>query len=90
VLRPEVVRLHPPVAADPPEASDGVALRGTIRDLAFRGAGFTYRIEVAGLAELLKAELAAEGGVPFELGSEVAVTWDAASCGVLPRGEAAH
>ena len=79
VLRPEVVRLSAPAAAD------GAALRGVVRDLAFRGAGFTYRLEVPGLEELLKAETASEGRVPFELGSEVAITWDAASCGVLSR-----
>jgi ABC-type Fe3+/spermidine/putrescine transport system ATPase subunit len=77
VLRPEVVRLAAAGAA-----ADGV--RGTVRDLAFRGAGYSYRIEVAGVDELLKAEVPAETA-PFALGSEVAVLFDPGSCGLLPR-----
>lgn len=77
VLRPEVVRLAP-------EANGG-GLRGVVRDLAFRGAGFFYRIEVPGLPEPLKAEIPAEGTLPFELGSEVAVVWENGSGGLLPR-----
>jgi ABC-type Fe3+/spermidine/putrescine transport system ATPase subunit len=82
VLRPEVVRLLAPALAD------GRGLPGTVRDFAFRGAGYSYRVEVAGLDGLLKAEVAAESGTPFELGSEVAVIWDQASCGLLRRGAA--
>jgi ABC-type Fe3+/spermidine/putrescine transport system ATPase subunit len=76
VLRPEVVRLSPP---------NGDAVRGVIRDLAFRGSGFTYRIEVAGLGEPLKAEMPAEAARPFDLGSEVGIVWDSDSCGLLRR-----
>ena len=74
VLRPEVVRLG---------ALDGAALRGTVRDLAFRGSGFTYRLEVPGVEELVKAEVA--GGQPHELGAEVGISWDATACRLLPR-----
>ena len=76
VLRPEVVRLG---------AADGAGLRGTVRDLAFRGSGFGYRLEIAGLAETLKAEVPAEAGRPHELGSDVVVRFDPDSCVLLPR-----
>jgi ABC-type Fe3+/spermidine/putrescine transport system ATPase subunit len=76
VLRPEVVRLGAP---------DGAGLRGTVRDLAFRGSGFGYRLEIAGLAETLKAEVPAEAGRPHELGSDVVVRFDPDSCVLLPR-----
>ena len=79
VLRPEVIRL----SARP--GTNGPALTGTVQDVAFRGAGFSYRIEVPALEELLKVETAAEGGIPYELGSEVVVTWDRGSCSLLPR-----
>jgi spermidine/putrescine ABC transporter ATP-binding subunit len=86
VLRPEVVR----VSADNGSAD---AVRGVVRDLAFRGSGFSYRIEVADLPELLKAEVAAEHGRPATVGQEVVVSWDHQSCRLLPRREdadAAH
>jgi spermidine/putrescine ABC transporter ATP-binding subunit len=81
VLRPEVVRLLSP------NVSNGRGLPGTVRDFAFRGSGYSYGIEVAGLDELLKAEVPAESGTPFALGSDVAVIWDQASCGLLTREE---
>jgi len=76
VLRPEVVRLA---------AGDGGAMRGVVRDLAFRGAGYSYRVEVTGLPEPVKAEMPAELGAPFGVGSEVSVSWDLNACGLLPR-----
>ncbi len=76
VLRPEVVRLA---------TGNGGAVRGVVLDLAFRGAGYSYRVEVGGLSEPLKAEMPAELGPPFAIGSEVAVTWDTSACGLLPR-----
>ena len=60
-------------------------MHGVVRDLAFRGAGYSYRVEVAGLPEPVKAEMPAEFGAPFGVGSEVAVTWDLDACGLLPR-----
>jgi ABC-type Fe3+/spermidine/putrescine transport system ATPase subunit len=77
VLRPEVVRLG--------SAGSPGALRGVVRDIAFRGAGYTYRVEIPGLGEPVKAETPAEAGPPFAVGSEVAVSWDPASCGLLAR-----
>jgi len=76
VLRPEVVRLA---------ARDGGGMHGVVHDLAFRGAGYSYRVEVAGLAEPLKAEMPAELGPPFGVGSDVAVGWDVSACRLLAR-----
>jgi ABC-type Fe3+/spermidine/putrescine transport system ATPase subunit len=76
VLRPEIVRL----------ARDGMGgLRGVVRDLAFRGSGFSYRVDVPGLPDPLKAELSGEAAPALEVGSEVGVSWDVGSCGLLPR-----
>jgi ABC-type Fe3+/spermidine/putrescine transport system ATPase subunit len=77
VLRPEVVKLAP--------VDGGDGLRGTVRDLAFRGAGFSYRVDVPGLGEALKAEVPAEGGGPVPLGSEVELRFDAEGCVLLTR-----
>ena len=74
VLRPEVVGVAPG-----PEGP----LVGTVADVAFRGTGFTYRIDVPGLADPVKAEVA--GGSPLEVGSTVSLRIDPASCLLLPR-----
>jgi ABC-type Fe3+/spermidine/putrescine transport system ATPase subunit len=76
VLRPEAVRLT---------EADGTGLGGAVRDLAFRGSGFTYRVEVPGLSETLKAEVPAGAGHSYELGAAVAVRFDADTCVLLPR-----
>lgn len=76
VLRPEVVRLT--------VEAEG-SLRGMVLDVAFRGTGYSYRIDVPGLAEPLKAEVPAQAGPPFALGSNVGLLWDPASCGLLRR-----
>ncbi len=75
MLRLEVVGVAPPANGGP---------WGVVGDLAFQGAGFSYRIEVPGLPEPIKAEVAAEGR-PLALGSQVSVVWDNASGGLLPR-----
>ena len=82
VVRPEAIRL-----SDAPGFS--ATLAGVVRDVAFRGSGFTYRIEVPGLAEEVKAEVPAEGAVPYELGASVSLSWDAGSCSLLARTETA-
>ncbi len=74
VLRPEVVGVAP--GAEGP-------LLGTVADVAFRGTGFTYRIDVPGLADPVKAEVA--GGQPLKVGSTVSLRIDPASCLLLPR-----
>ena len=85
VVRPEAVRVTRVMAGD--ESS----LRGTVRDVAFRGSALTYRVEVAGLAHPIKAEVRSEGGAG-DVGIEVAVTWEPDSCRLLqePAAEVAQ
>jgi ABC-type Fe3+/spermidine/putrescine transport system ATPase subunit len=78
VLRPEAVSVTEPFAS-------GDGLVGTVRDFAYRGAGYSYRIELPGVPELLKAEVAAASARPFSIGSRVRVSWDTAACSLLPR-----
>jgi ABC-type Fe3+/spermidine/putrescine transport system ATPase subunit len=84
VLRPEVVRLG--------AAGDGAAgaggLTGSVADMAFRGTGFSYRVDVPSLPEPLKAEMPS-GTSPHEVGSRVSVEWDRDACSLLPRDEGA-
>jgi len=78
VLRPETLRiLNAPVST---------GLQGIVRDFAYRGSGHAYRVAICGIAEPIKAEIAAEGVTPVAVGSAVTVTWDAASGLVLPKG----
>jgi ABC-type Fe3+/spermidine/putrescine transport system ATPase subunit len=76
VVRPEVVRLAQDRDAGVP---------GVVRDLAFRGTGFSYRVDVPGLPDPVKAEMSAESAPPVDVGSDVRVSWDSAACGLLPR-----
>jgi ABC-type Fe3+/spermidine/putrescine transport system ATPase subunit len=78
VLRPESIRVEAKAAGGVP---------ATVRDVAFRGTGFTYRLEVAGLDDLLKAEVAAGDDHPYELGSEVTAAWAPEAAIVLSRDE---
>jgi ABC-type Fe3+/spermidine/putrescine transport system ATPase subunit len=73
VLRPECLRL----------GANGLC--GEIRDIAYRGSGFSYRIAVNGLAETLNAEVPAEGAAPLAVGSSTGVSWDPASAVIIPR-----
>ena len=77
VVRAEVVRLV-----------DGGSLRGIVRDGAFRGTGFTYQVEVAGIEQPFKAEVTSEGqAVLLPLGSEIGLHWDPSACVLLEREE---
>ena len=77
VVRAEVVRLD-----------DVGSLRGIVRDGAFRGTGFTYQLEVAGIDEPFKAEVTSEGqAVLLPLGSEIGLHWDPRACVLLKRDE---
>ncbi len=77
VVRPEVVRID---AAAP--------LRGTVLDGAFRGTGFSYQLEVAGLGEPFKAEVSSGGSAALlAIGAEVGLRWDPGSCVLLERKE---
>ncbi len=78
VVRAEVVRL-----------AEGGRLRGIVRDGAFRGTGFTYQLEVAGIDEPFKAEVTSEGqAVLLALGSEIGLHWHPSACVLLEREEA--
>ena len=74
VLRPEVVGVV---------SGSAGPLVGTVADVAFRGTGFSYRVEVPGLADPVKAEVA--GGTPLVVGATVSLQIDPASCLLLPR-----
>jgi ABC-type Fe3+/spermidine/putrescine transport system ATPase subunit len=76
VVRPEVVRLGA-------VSSDG--MRGVVRDVAFRGSGFAYQLDVEGLPEPVKAEVSAEARTPPELGAAVGIAWDASAVCLLAR-----
>jgi ABC-type Fe3+/spermidine/putrescine transport system ATPase subunit len=76
VVRPEVVRLG---------AVAPSGMRGVVRDIAFRGSGFACQLDVAGLAEPVKAELSAELGPPPTLGSSVGIGWDTEAVCLLSR-----
>jgi len=79
VLRPEAVRV-----AGAPADVGGDAPAGLVRDAAFRGTGFTYRIELTGLGVELKAETPPSS--VHAVGDRVTVEWDASACWLLPRG----
>lgn len=81
IVRPEVVRLAP--------YGDQATTRipGIVRDLAFRGSGFAYGIEVVGVPELMKAEVAAGSADYFEVGSKVGIEWEEGAGALLPREE---
>jgi ABC-type Fe3+/spermidine/putrescine transport system ATPase subunit len=79
VLRPEAIQF---VSAAP--VGQG-SLNGTILDVAFRGTGYTYRLQIDGLESEMKAETPASGAGPAEVGSPVTIAWDPASCTLLPR-----
>jgi hypothetical protein len=64
---------------------DRPGMHGIVRDIAFRGSAFTYRVEVPGLPELVKAEMPGEGSAPVNIGSEVSVLWDVDACRLLSQ-----
>ena len=77
VLRPETVCVS--------AAGGAQSLRGVVRDFAFRGTGYAYRIALSGVAESIKAEVTAAEGAPFAVGAEVNISWDARACSLLKR-----
>jgi spermidine/putrescine ABC transporter ATP-binding subunit len=82
VVRPEAVRVTTALTA-----GDGNGLRGTVRDVAFRGSALTYRVQVDGLADPIKAEVQSDAAAR-DVGEEVALTWELDSCRLLPRPNA--
>lgn len=80
VLRQEDVVLREAVGGELREGE----LRGAVRDIGFRGAGYSYRVECPGLPEPLKAEVPSDAGPPLPLGGDVVVSWDPALVQMLP------
>jgi ABC-type Fe3+/spermidine/putrescine transport system ATPase subunit len=78
VLRPENVQVR--AAAEGPQA-----VAATVRDVAFRGVGFSYQLAVDGLDDPVKAEVPASSEHPLEIGSDVSVSWQGDAAIVLPR-----
>jgi ABC-type Fe3+/spermidine/putrescine transport system ATPase subunit len=76
VLRPEAVRVQG-------ENGTPDSLPGVVRDAAYRGTGFSYRIELSELEAHVKAET--RGAVGHEVDEPVAVDWDPGACWLLPR-----
>jgi ABC-type Fe3+/spermidine/putrescine transport system ATPase subunit len=84
VLRPEAVRV---ARLDREPAPDELA--GLVRDVAFRGTGFQYRIAVDALETELKAE--APASTPeMRMDERVTVDWTPSACWLLPREDDAQ
>jgi spermidine/putrescine ABC transporter ATP-binding subunit len=81
VLRPEAVRVSGAFTAN----GSADALPGVVRDAAYRGTGFSYRIELSALDVFVKAET--RGAVGHEVEQPVSVDWDPDACWLLPREE---
>jgi ABC-type Fe3+/spermidine/putrescine transport system ATPase subunit len=81
VLRPEAVRVSGAFGAN--GTSD--SMPGVVRDAAYRGTGFSYRIELSELDAHVKAET--RGTVGHEVDQPVSVDWDSDACWLLPRQE---
>jgi ABC-type Fe3+/spermidine/putrescine transport system ATPase subunit len=78
VLRPENVRIEP-------GAANGPGVAAVVRDVAYRGTAFSYRLEVSGLGELVKAEVPPTPEHPLEIGAAVTIGWAREAAIVLPR-----
>jgi spermidine/putrescine ABC transporter ATP-binding subunit len=79
VLRPEAITAERATG----DRRAGV-LHGVVRDVAFRGTGFSCRIELPELGVELKAE-GPGAEAPFEVGDAVVVDWHADAGWLLPR-----
>jgi spermidine/putrescine transport system ATP-binding protein len=84
VLRPEAVRVER-LAGQP--AADELA--GVVRDVAFRGTGFQYRIAVDALETELKTEAPASSP-KLDVDERVTVDWTPSACWLLPRDDDAQ
>ena len=80
VVKPENVRVR---ATTDGVIRNGDHLTGTVADVSFRGTGFSYRIAVAGLTELVKAEVTGER--PLPVGDEVTIGWTSSAASLLAR-----
>jgi ABC-type Fe3+/spermidine/putrescine transport system ATPase subunit len=79
VLRAEAVTV-----ANGPSSAPDWAFRGVVRDRAYQGSSYSYRIEIPGLGGLLKAELPAAASQDIAVDAEVVVSWAAESPRILP------
>ena len=79
VLRPETIDIRD---AAPPGYG---TVTGVVRDLAYRGTGWSYRLEVPGITHLLKAETPSANAMPRGVGEEVTACWDPQLAGLLPK-----
>ena len=78
VLRPEAVRV---VGKG---ANGSEALPGVVRDVAFRGTGFVYLIDLSEPGAQVKVETRASSS-PYVVDDAVGVEWDADACWLLSR-----
>jgi spermidine/putrescine ABC transporter ATP-binding subunit len=79
VLRPEAVLVEREAGR-----REAGTLRGVVRDIAFRGTGFSCRIDLPALDVQVKAE--SPGAVaPFDVGDAVVVDWRTDAGWLLPR-----
>jgi ABC-type Fe3+/spermidine/putrescine transport system ATPase subunit len=81
VLRPEAVQVERLAR----EAS-AEEMTGVVRDVAFRGTGFQYRIAVDALETELKAEAPASSP-ELAVDERVTVDWTPSACWLLPRDD---
>jgi ABC-type Fe3+/spermidine/putrescine transport system ATPase subunit len=82
VLRQEDVVL---TEADGSTNGSTERLRGTVRDIGFRGAGYSYVVDCPELTEPVKAEVPSESTQPLPLGADVFISWDPKHVRVLPK-----
>ncbi|MGV1047285.1 MAG: ABC transporter ATP-binding protein [Solirubrobacterales bacterium] len=73
------------VVLGPAGSGGGPGMSGVVRDIGFRGAGYAYQVEVAGLSHPVKAERATAAGGPYAVGTQVSVGWDPGAVRLLPR-----
>jgi ABC-type Fe3+/spermidine/putrescine transport system ATPase subunit len=77
VIRPDEVSVTAPGADH--------LLSGVVRDLAYRGTGYSYRVAVEGVDTLVKVEVAGTRG--FAVGDPVGLSWPRGAALVLPRDD---
>jgi ABC-type Fe3+/spermidine/putrescine transport system ATPase subunit len=75
VIRPESARLE--------RTSTVPGCHGVVVDVAFRGTGFTYEVQLDGVERVAKVEMATTSGDPFRIGDDVVMTWDRGSARLL-------
>lgn len=83
VLRPEQIQVTARGARTQPQAC---GIDGVVADVAFRGTGFAYGVNVEGLDAPVKAEPAlAVQAKPIPVGTPVTMTWSSDAGCLLPR-----